>query len=120
MIVKRNTTDKPGRTLAGLDEANKAARGGGLMNFGFGASSAGGKRSGMSCKGVVDITDIVATDVGDGGMHFMITDILLLPDTSWSRLSPIPREAPSRPVRTMVTPAFPLVLGSHPSPTPQS
>jgi protein ECT2 len=68
MVVKRNTTDKPGRVLAGLDDVNKAARGGGLMNFGFGPSSVSGKRSGMSCKGVVDITDIVATDVSDGGM----------------------------------------------------
>lgn len=71
MVVKRNTTDKPGRALAGLDDVNKAVRGGGLMNFGFGPSTVGGKRSGMSCKGVVDITDVVATDVGDGGMHLL-------------------------------------------------
>ena len=67
MIVKRNTVDKPGRQLAGLDDMKKASRGG-LINFGFGPSAAGSKRGGMTCKGVVDITDIVATDVDGPGM----------------------------------------------------
>jgi protein ECT2 len=60
VIVKRpGNGDKPGRTLTGLDEIDKLTKAGGLPH--------GMKKSGMSCKGVVDISDVVATDVGGSG-----------------------------------------------------
>ena len=64
VIVKRpGNGEKPGRTLAGLDELEKLTKAGGLPH--------GMKKSGMSCKGVVDITDIVATDVGGPGTYLL-------------------------------------------------
>ncbi|KAI6152177.1 hypothetical protein BKA82DRAFT_4108101 [Pisolithus tinctorius] len=62
MIAKRpGNGEKSGKTLAGLDEVQKLAKTGGLP--------LGLKKSGMSCKGIFDITDIVAADVGDSEFH---------------------------------------------------
>jgi len=60
MIVKRpGNGEKSGRLLSGLDEVEKLAKTGGLP--------LGMKKSGMSCKGVFDLCDIVVADVGDAG-----------------------------------------------------
>ncbi|KIJ70110.1 hypothetical protein HYDPIDRAFT_104781 [Hydnomerulius pinastri MD-312] len=62
VIVKRpGNGEKSGRSLAGLDEVEKLAKTGGLP--------LGMKKSGLSCKGVVDLCDIVAADVGDAEFH---------------------------------------------------
>ncbi|KAI0082531.1 hypothetical protein K474DRAFT_1655326 [Panus rudis PR-1116 ss-1] len=62
MIVKRpGNGEKSARTLSGLSDLDKIAKSGGLP--------LGLKKSGMVCKGVIDITDIVATDVGGADMH---------------------------------------------------
>ncbi|KAI0309685.1 hypothetical protein OF83DRAFT_1273034, partial [Amylostereum chailletii] len=62
MIVKRpGNGEKSGRTLSGLDQVEKVMKSGGLP--------LGLKKSGMSCKGVVDITDVAATDVGGADIH---------------------------------------------------
>jgi len=59
VIVKRpGNSDKGGKALTGLDELDKVTKGG---------VPTAKKKSGMSCKGVVDVTDIVATDVGGAG-----------------------------------------------------
>jgi hypothetical protein len=64
VILKRpGGSDKTGRALAGLDELDKVSRSGGLP--------LGMKKNGLSCKGVVDITDIVATDVGSSGRSYV-------------------------------------------------
>ncbi len=60
MIVKRPNADKPGRVLAGLDDVERLANGA----FSLRAFM---KKSVMSCKGVIDITDVVATDVSGPG-----------------------------------------------------
>ena len=61
MIVKRpGNGEKSAQALTGLDQLEKIAKGSGVP------SSV--KKSGMSCKGVVDLTDVVATDVGGAGM----------------------------------------------------
>lgn len=60
MIVKRNSSSSSGRLLAGLDEADRLAKSG-VLN---GLTS---KKSAMSCKGVIDITEVVATDPGSFG-----------------------------------------------------
>jgi hypothetical protein len=64
LIVKRpGNGEKGGRALAGLDELDKLAKTGGRPS--------GKKKSGMTCKGVVDVTEVVATDVGGAGKtHF--------------------------------------------------
>lgn len=79
MICKRNSsTSVPGRTLAGLDETEKVAKVGLGLGLGFrkalggvgGGSKAGGIAGGgfgLSCRGVVDVGDVVATDVGGTG-----------------------------------------------------
>lgn len=59
VIVKRpGSSDKGGKALTGLDELDKVTKGG---------VPTAKKKSGLSCKGVVDVTDIVATDVGGAG-----------------------------------------------------
>ncbi len=60
MIVKRHSSSSSGRVLAGLDEADRLAKFG-LLN---GLTP---KKSLMSCKGVVDITEVVAADPGSFG-----------------------------------------------------
>ncbi|KAG9317464.1 hypothetical protein JVU11DRAFT_1666, partial [Chiua virens] len=58
MIVKRpGNGEKSGRLLSGLDEVEKLAKTGGLP--------LGMKRSGMSCKEVLDLCDVVVADVGE-------------------------------------------------------
>ncbi|THH09714.1 hypothetical protein EW146_g8604, partial [Bondarzewia mesenterica] len=58
MIVKRpGNGEKSGRSLSGLDLLEKVMKASGRP--------VGIKRSGISCKGVVDISEVVATDVGD-------------------------------------------------------
>jgi hypothetical protein len=60
VIVKRpGGGDKGGKALTGLDELDKVTKAGGIPT--------GKKKSGMSCKGVVDVTDVVVTDVGGAG-----------------------------------------------------
>ena len=60
LIVKRpGTGEKSGKTLAGLDDLDKVTKASGIPS--------GKKKSGMTCKGVVDVTEVVATDVGGAG-----------------------------------------------------
>jgi protein ECT2 len=62
VIAKRpGNGEKSGRALTGLDEMEKLAKAGGLP--------VGMKKSGMTFKGVVDITDVVAADVGGHGTY---------------------------------------------------
>jgi hypothetical protein len=63
VIAKRpGNGEKSGRTLSGLDEMEKLAKAGGLP--------LGMKKSGMTFKGVIDVTDVVAADVGGPGERF--------------------------------------------------
>ncbi|KAI0251333.1 hypothetical protein BJV78DRAFT_1275422 [Lactifluus subvellereus] len=65
MIVKRpGNGEKSGQVLAGLDQLEKIAKGSGVPS--------GLKKNGMSCKGVVDLTDVVATDVGGADFHLYL------------------------------------------------
>ena len=68
MIVRRPNGDKPGRVLAGLDDVERFASGGfNLKTF--------MKKNSMVCKGVLDICDVVATDVSGPG------DLIVVPLT---------------------------------------
>jgi protein ECT2 len=57
MVVKRPSGEKSGRALAGLDDLEKVTR----------TPGASMKKTGLVCKGVIEITDVVATDVGGSG-----------------------------------------------------
>jgi hypothetical protein len=71
MIVKRPSNgEKSGRALAGLDDIDKLTKTGGLP-FGM-------KKSGMSCKGVVDVTDVVVTDVGGASESLDVIDSVIV------------------------------------------
>ncbi|KAG8700981.1 hypothetical protein FRC09_005628, partial [Ceratobasidium sp. 395] len=84
MICKRSSTSVPGRILAGLDETEKVAKVGLGLGLGFrkalGGGSVAGKAgivgggSGLSCRGVVDVGDVVATDVGAIDLHMYLED----------------------------------------------
>ncbi|KAG6869324.1 hypothetical protein C0993_000077 [Termitomyces sp. T159_Od127] len=64
VIVKRpGNGEKSGQALSGLDELDKITKGGAIP---------GGKKKTMTCKGVIDVTDIVATDVGGADFHFYL------------------------------------------------
>lgn len=59
MIVKRpGNGDKGCRVLSGLADMDKLTKTGRTLSM---------KKSGMVCKGVVDITDVVVTDIGGPG-----------------------------------------------------
>lgn len=63
VIAKRpGNGEKSGRALTGLDEMEKLTKAGGLPT--------GMKKSGMTFKGVVDVTDVVAVDVSGTGGSF--------------------------------------------------
>lgn len=62
MIVKRPNSSASGKSLTGLDQLDKPIRTGGLLGS--------IKKNGLSCKGVMDIVDVVATDVGPSGSSF--------------------------------------------------
>ncbi|KAF8138470.1 hypothetical protein EV363DRAFT_1393920 [Boletus edulis] len=65
MVVKRpGNGEKSGRLLSGLDEVEKLAKTGGLP--------LGMKKSGMSCRGVFDLCEVVVADVGDAELHVYI------------------------------------------------
>ena len=60
LIVKRpGAGEKSGKTLAGLDDLDKVTKASGIPSS--------KKKSSMACKGVVDVTNVVATDVGGAG-----------------------------------------------------
>ncbi|KIJ57053.1 hypothetical protein M422DRAFT_150010 [Sphaerobolus stellatus SS14] len=61
MIVKRPSSSVSGKTLSGLDQVDKAAKTGGLPT--------GLKKNGLSFKGLIDITDLAATDIGGPDMN---------------------------------------------------
>ncbi|KAG8925444.1 hypothetical protein FRC00_003971 [Tulasnella sp. 408] len=63
LIVKRPNGSASGRSLSGLDELERTLRTSGLPT---------GIKKVMSCKGVVEVTDVVATDVGGGDFHLYI------------------------------------------------
>lgn len=62
LVIVKRPAEKSGRTLAGLDVVERPARGG--------AQVKSARKSGLVSKGVVDITDVVATDVGGAGLLF--------------------------------------------------
>ncbi|KAJ7507977.1 hypothetical protein B0H11DRAFT_1969560 [Mycena galericulata] len=56
--------ERGGRALAGLEELDKLTKAGGRPS--------GKKKSGMTCKGVVDVTEVVATDIGGADINLYL------------------------------------------------
>lgn len=82
MIAKRPTGDKPGRVLAGLDDVERFANQ--TLTSGRGRGLASMRRAGMSYKGVVDVTDVVATDMSGTDMHLYLEEPPLDQTERWS------------------------------------
>ena len=80
VLVKRPAANSSGRALAGLDELEKLTKAGGLP--------LGMKRSGMTCKGVVEITDVTMSDMGSGGNWLLVVAIRIL-TLCCGRLAPV-------------------------------
>ncbi|KAJ7765035.1 hypothetical protein DFH07DRAFT_811208 [Mycena maculata] len=77
LIVKRpGNGEKGGRTLSGLDELDKLTKAGGRPS--------GKKKSGMTCKGVVDVTEVVATDIGGADINLYLENPPLDQNERWS------------------------------------
>ncbi|KAJ6539507.1 hypothetical protein B0H19DRAFT_1179379 [Mycena capillaripes] len=77
LIVKRpGNGEKGGRALAGLDELDKLTKAGGRPS--------GKKKSGMTCKGVVDVTEVVATDVGGADINLYLENPPVDQNERWS------------------------------------
>ncbi|KAI0035678.1 hypothetical protein K488DRAFT_42843, partial [Vararia minispora EC-137] len=75
MIVKR-PSEKTARTLTGLDRLEKATKSGSLPS--------GLKKNGLSCRGVVDLFDVVATEVGDADFHLFLENPPLDQPERWN------------------------------------
>ncbi|KAF8897687.1 hypothetical protein BD779DRAFT_1608223 [Infundibulicybe gibba] len=96
MIVKRpGNGEKGGRNLSGLDELDRMTKAGGIPN-------GKKKKSGMTCKGVVDVTDVVATDVGGADINLYLENPPMDQTDRWS----------GRPFRALsvVNPPMPINL----------
>nr|VWP01704.1 Mixed-linked glucanase [Ganoderma boninense] len=76
MIVKR-PAEKSGRTLAGLDPPHfdKVVKGGTLPSS--------MRKNGLVCKGLVDITEVNATDIGGPDFHIFLENALLDQSERW-------------------------------------
>ncbi|KAG8884270.1 hypothetical protein FRB98_002543 [Tulasnella sp. 332] len=64
LIVKRPNGSASGRVLSGLEDMERAIKSGGLPT--------GVKKGVMGCKGVMDVTEVVATDVGSSDFHMYL------------------------------------------------
>ena len=117
VIVKR-PAEKSGKALAGLDQLDRIVKGGTLPSS--------TRKSGLVCKGVVDITDVAATDVGGAGVyHTLIHNkyISINDNNGWGRFSRLLRKPAPRPNGKMGwtsvslifrgVPAILGLLGSH-------
>jgi protein ECT2 len=84
LIVKRpGHGEKGARALTGINDLDKLTKSG---------NKHGVKKSGMSSKGVVEVIDVVVTDVGGSGMCSSYVDISTVIQHDY-RFSSIPRKA---------------------------
>lgn len=113
LMIVRRPSDKGGRALSGLDDFDKP------VGKGRPLSLRKLKKAQMSCKGVVDITDVVATDVGGSGTTpFYLTRGLGCAQRSTCRYAHLLGEPSARPRRSLVWPAIPLIGHCDPSVEP--
>jgi hypothetical protein len=65
MFVKRQSASISGRKVTGLDDMEKLIKSGGGVAV---IDKSGSKKDKLSFRGTVNILDVIATDVGGGGM----------------------------------------------------
>lgn len=58
LVIVKRPGDKNGRSMTGLDDLDKVVKGKGM---------AAQKKNGLVCKGVMEVVDVVATDIGGAG-----------------------------------------------------
>lgn len=68
MIVKRQSSSISGRKVTGLDDVQKLVKTGGGVAI---RAKDGAKKDKLSYRGIVDVLDIIASDVGNGGEHLL-------------------------------------------------
>ncbi|GJE84556.1 RhoGEF domain-containing protein [Phanerochaete sordida] len=64
LVIAKRPGDKNGKALTGLDDLDKVVKGKGLAT--------NSRRGGLSCKGVMEVVDVVATDVGGADFHLYL------------------------------------------------
>lgn len=64
MIVKRQSSAISGRKVTGLDDVPRLVKTGGGVAI---LDKTGAKRDKLSYRGLVDVLDVIASDVGNGG-----------------------------------------------------
>ncbi|KAJ3506741.1 hypothetical protein NLJ89_g6700 [Agrocybe chaxingu] len=100
VIVKRpGNGEKGGRMLSGLDGVDKVTKAGGIPT--------GKKKSGMTCKGVVDVLDVVVTDIGGADINLFLENPPQDQSERWS----------GRPFRSLSVVNPPMPINFDPSQT---
>ena len=70
MIVKRHSSAVSGRKVTGLDDVSRLIKSGGGVAV---LDKSGGKKEKLFYRGIVDIADIIVTDMGGGGRSEVIS-----------------------------------------------
>ncbi|PPQ64623.1 hypothetical protein CVT24_008360 [Panaeolus cyanescens] len=99
LVIAKRPGDKACRQLTGLDSLEKLTKAGGLPS--------GKKRSGMSFKGVVDLTDVAITDIGGADMNLFLENPPQDQTERWS----------GRPLRALSVVKPPLPINLDPTRT---
>lgn len=68
MVIKRQSSSVSGRKVTGLDDVAKLVKSGGGVAV---IDKNGAKKDKLSYRGIVDVLDIIATDVGNGGESWL-------------------------------------------------
>lgn len=68
IIVKRQSAAISGRKVTGLDDVARLVKSGGGVAV---MDKGGAKKDKLSYRGIVDILDVIASDVGNGGKSFL-------------------------------------------------
>ncbi|KAF7288279.1 DH domain-containing protein [Mycena chlorophos] len=76
MVKRPSSGDKSGRALAGLEALDKLTKGAGLPNI--------KKKGGMTCKGVIDVTEVVATDIGGSDLNLYLENPPMDQNDRWA------------------------------------
>ncbi len=74
MIVKRQSSSVSGRKVTGLDDVGRLVKSGGGIAI---MERTVQKKDKLSFRGVVDISNVIATDVGNGGRSLFATKRLI-------------------------------------------
>lgn len=103
MVVKRQTSSVSGRKVTGLDDVPKLVKSGGGVAI---LDKNGTKKDKLSFRGIVDVLNVIATDVGNGGMYLIQDN---LGNQLRTRFPPVLRKTTNRPRRSMVIASISII-----------